>query len=299
MKMELDTDLKAEAYFVTSFGEIMAGYDGFFLSSEGKQKRGNFHEVLGIKEFRGLKGTKVVDFVGLEVSRNGIYHLLPEFLFIPFTLGNTASNTFEIVEEIRKNRQREADAKKFFAPFDTELFLWKVALLEGQLGWPNQTKGETIPQIAFSLAGKSPDLDPSVIGLFLESLIEGESIKDRPEAIEKLLSQLLRRRVIIREEIRALPDIISIPLGEAVMAVDSILSGKVLSEFPDWIVEIELDQNEVEEEIKGSRIETLVNDILGFFCLAQRAIVMDFKVKASEKAVPLADCVLGMTAILE
>ena len=56
----------------------------------------------------------------LQTFRQSIYDTIPEALFHPPTLGGIGRTNEEIVEEVRIQRKREEDARKFFKPFEQE-----------------------------------------------------------------------------------------------------------------------------------------------------------------------------------
>ena len=55
-----------------------------------------------------------------ESHRQSIYETLPENVFHPPTLGGLGKPQEEIVEEIKKQRNKEAEARIFFKPFEQE-----------------------------------------------------------------------------------------------------------------------------------------------------------------------------------
>lgn len=298
MKDPMHTDLRAEAYYLTDLQHTLNEYDDFLIWCEGTQKRGYSREVVGVAEFRGMRNNRIIDFLGLEVSRNGIYHLLPESLFIPFTLGKAASNTYEIVEEVKKNRQRESAAKKFFAPIDTELFLWKVLLLRRYLGWPNTEDRQLISSIAEILAGQSLELDSDVVPLWLSLLTENQQAKENLEMLETYLQLMLKREVKMQEVELPVPQSPYVALGKTRLAVDSVLAGFPPSEISDWQVEIELYEPEIQREVTEHKIEQLVRSILEYFALACRRILIRFKPRLNESSQLLSEGTLGMNTYL-
>jgi len=56
----------------------------------------------------------------IQSFRQSIYDMLPESLFHPPTLGGIGRTEEEIVAEIREQRKREEQARKFFQPFEQE-----------------------------------------------------------------------------------------------------------------------------------------------------------------------------------
>lgn len=59
-------------------------------------------------------------FTILQSFRQSIYEAIPENVFHPPTLGGLGRSQDEIVEEIRKQRKKEGEARTFFKPFEQE-----------------------------------------------------------------------------------------------------------------------------------------------------------------------------------
>ena len=298
MNRDTHIDLKAEAYFLTELQENIQEYEDFIVSCEGAQKRGYSQEVLGLSEFKGMREDKIIDMLSLEVSRNGIYHLLPEYLFIPFTLGKAAFNTPDVVEEVKKNHQRERDAKKFFAPIDTEFFLWKVMLLKRHFGWPNTGDLELLKTITTSFSGQELELENESIPLWLSLLSQSHQAKDNRELLQQYLQMMLKRKVTISEVLLPFFNSETVDLGTTRLGVDSVLEGLPPSEFMDWQVDIELFESEIHQEVKEHKIEKLVRAILEYFVLACRRILIEFEIRPEDRSPVLAEGTLGINTYL-
>ncbi|WP_449398038.1 hypothetical protein [Chryseobacterium wanjuense] len=65
----------------------------------------------------------------IETYREGIYDYLPEGLFHPPSLGASRKNVESVVREIRKQKRVEEDARKFFRPFELEIFFTEIGAL--------------------------------------------------------------------------------------------------------------------------------------------------------------------------
>jgi hypothetical protein len=63
-------------------------------------------------------------YLALHLSRPGLYDALPEGLFFePGQSGRTVKTAGEMAEESRINKKKENEIRRFFAPFENELFL--------------------------------------------------------------------------------------------------------------------------------------------------------------------------------
>ncbi|MTI31963.1 type VI secretion system baseplate subunit TssG [Xanthovirga aplysinae] len=65
------------------------------------------------------------DNIGLKLSRDGLYHTLPEALFHQ-SLKPPVKGTKQLAEDYKRRKEEEGEAKKFFAPFENEFLLHRV-----------------------------------------------------------------------------------------------------------------------------------------------------------------------------
>ncbi len=88
--------------------------------------------------------TSYKNFLALYLSRQGLYDALPEGLFFQSEpSGKGIKSAIEMGEEYRRNKKKENEVRKFFAPFEHEFFLQtlkneivETGLLQGlRSGW--------------------------------------------------------------------------------------------------------------------------------------------------------------------
>ena len=86
-------------------------------------------DIVGIKEWK--QGEEIV-YRELSTSRRSIYDILPWGIFHSnqAKLENSSNKKTkeDILAKIQKSRQEEKEARRFFAPFDLEINLWKYLL---------------------------------------------------------------------------------------------------------------------------------------------------------------------------
>ncbi|MFM2375077.1 MAG: hypothetical protein RLZZ165_174 [Bacteroidota bacterium] len=280
MMDEKALDLKAEVYALTTLAQHLEAYDGFYLDCHGTKERGRNKDVLGMQPRHSVLGHKVIELLGIQVSRNGIFHLLPESLFQPLSIGTTASNTYEIVEEMRFNRAKEAGNRLFFTPFDTEFFRFSMACMERQLGWPGRQEDAT-RQLLAGLLGQDFGFDEPESMQLLAFFANGEEAKDNAPLLARFLTVLLGREVTISCK-ATVPPVQQLPsLGGSRLGVDVVLAGFTAAEMDDWWVEITCTEAaELDMEASGNRTLAFVRNFLDYFALATR------EVRVVLKAVP-------------
>jgi len=118
----LDEDIRAE---VLISGLIENDYidTDWVVSCDGLFKRSYGKDLHSIDKLE-LEGR---DNVSFHLSRDGFYDSLPEGLFHPMADKPLDSGS-ELAKESKKERKREFEIRKFFAPFEQEIFNVKLLI---------------------------------------------------------------------------------------------------------------------------------------------------------------------------
>lgn len=272
MKIQEHIDLSAEAYFLSVFPARARTLKYFFLDCKGTHARGREREVLQHQFRTSVVDDQFLELEGIEVSRNGIYHLLPESLFHPLTLGRYASNTYEIVQEIRDNRDREQENKLFFTPLDTEIFLFKARMISDQIDAVGFSK-RISREILRNFTGGENAFFEGESHILMACLAKSQELKENPKALSLLLSKLLACEVKILEEWGESYEPPYLPLGMGKLGVDTICAGPSALEGYDWKVEvITQDIGLIDLAITDDRLEKDLVELLEYFSAAPREI---------------------------
>ncbi len=123
IKEKIDTlpyDLRVETILACLFEEEDLTSDKLLISKESQFKRSYSKDVLK---------SEIVDFdydtnqlLRVSISRDGIYDVLPEAYFHYPKYNKPKKSIEEMTGEYRKQKQEEEEARKFFLPFENELF---------------------------------------------------------------------------------------------------------------------------------------------------------------------------------
>jgi len=263
-------DLLAEAYFLTEFSGKDQPLEHFFLSSQGTKERGRNREVLDSTTKSGVVDEEFIHLQGLEVSRNGIYDLLPEAIFFPLSLGPL--NTPDIIDQIKANREKEEDARLFFMPFDSEMFLFKAQLLQEELFSSDLSDFDYLKFLRGLGLAHNPlvKVDKSYLFPFL---LNSFDLQEKPTILEGLLTHLLDSEVHIYTSLAECTPQRALGLGMGRLGVDTILSGPLILEEDDWIVEIKTDKPQLLEQAgRSQELDDAIIELLEFFVIARREI---------------------------
>jgi hypothetical protein len=294
MNIDLHPDLTAEAYFLSLFALDSGLADHFFLECEGTEQRGRAREVLGEAIRHSVVDNQFVELRGMQVSRNGLYDLLPESLFFPLTIGTTSTNHYEVVQAIRENREKEKANRLFFAPWDTEFFLWRVQLLRQTLGL-DQLRTTLYEQAVETLMGTVPPLFAGKMPLLFHFFTHAERARDNAVLLSDLLGKLLECEVRIGEVEE--PEHLShgASLGACRLGIDSVSSGSIYPDAGDWQVDVTFDRaEEMERAAIDPAYAEAIQHLLSFFVLADRNIRIRFLARPAARAITMGAGRLGI-----
>jgi hypothetical protein len=115
---ELKTDFRAEVIAVS----LLRKDDDLakiIIDRLGNSQRGHTKDLYNVTEIYGSVSHGAQ--IAIQSFRHSIYDSMPENVFHPPTLGGVGKSSAEIVGEIRLQRKREQDARKFFKPFEQEI----------------------------------------------------------------------------------------------------------------------------------------------------------------------------------
>jgi len=135
-----------------------------------------------------------------ELNREGIYDVLPQNFFH----FNTFKNTSRPIDEIKKNRIQQQQARKFFAPIENEFFASRFGLeikersiLDIEENYFNREIFEHI----FDLKNET-NFDDKQIAELVNLLPMVSVIRNKIELIEFLLQKILKKKIEIVQKNR-------------------------------------------------------------------------------------------------
>ncbi len=269
LKKQVNSDLKAEVLFY-ELQNILKDKRNAIAKFAGVSKRNNSKDLIDISTLLYQDDTGFTnETVVLHLSKNSIYHNLPELLFHPLSVSNSTMSNKEIVNEIKKNKQAEEEALEFFLPFDNELFKQSVNLANRSL---HLFHDNTI--LFFKIIDELIAIDYELTNLQKQNLFlflcEGEKLKENLPELEKLLSLLLSNPVKLKYKKHLMTQTPYSELGTAVLGFDSGLCGVVESEIDDLEVTLFFDGT-IDYTILTQKID-LTHKILEYFIISARKI---------------------------
>lgn len=256
-----------------------------YIICNGNSGRNYSNDIIDVKLIGHLIDTTYKNIHVVKLSRNGIYHSLPEVLFHSLTIGSTFANVEDIKAAIKYNRRKTEESYRFFSVFDNELFLIKTALFKRQLEWPTGDKrfvGKLVQELL--LLEKSNSARQA--RLLLNTLSKHQHLKDNHEALGEFLTILLEKTVRVKAVRHQFTDSPYTALGEGLLGLSIGLSGTCYAELDDMLIEIWLeDEQDLNTKTKTEKAYLL--GIMELFNIASSAITIQYRVKKEELGVVL------------
>lgn len=135
--------------------------------------------------------------VVMETYRESIYDYLPEGLFHPPSLGNYNKNVEGVVNEIRKQKQVEENARNFFQPFEIEIFNTEIAALLKETEFDIAEKSDVLINTLSELWPLLTRVDGATAKTFFYILPFLHEVRGNRSWIERFLTAFLKTTVKI------------------------------------------------------------------------------------------------------
>lgn len=253
-----------------------------WIKQAGVGSRAFSKDVLDVTHYNYLTGSKMNDATFLHLSRNSIYHQLPEFIFHPISIRTPSMGTKEVVEAMKENKRREEENIHFFIPFDTELFRRGLRLNNRHLHiFSDEEALENVYTIAKQLVDKSIGLTKQQYYKLFLSLCNAEKMKENLPELETFFEQLLSEKVLLKYKDRVNDTYPFLPIGSGILGENFGLQGNFVLEHEDIAVTVVIQETKpFEFFVKTKRV---IEEVLEFFVFSNRSILVDFRFDAKEE----------------
>ncbi|WP_131535989.1 hypothetical protein [Pedobacter nototheniae] len=257
---KIETDVKAEVLAVSLLTET-TDFSKIIFKRLGLDARGHTKDINRVYSAQGLFDLN--QYTIIEIYRQSIYEAVPEHVFHPSTLGGFDKTEEDIINEIRLQRKREDEARKFLQPFEQEAsYIEMQALLIElmfdkkenydnllhlfQQGWPILKKLSKATALAY---------------IYILSILH--KVRGDKDWTEKALSFILGYTVEIFSVIELKKIGIqkeSFEIGGCRLGIESNLSGFQYDGVADWKVQIgPIPEKSAISVLPGSDFIDLVN----------------------------------------
>lgn len=117
--VQIDCDVRAEVVAANLVENIDYPIDKISINNKGNKSRRYRKDILKVETRESRLGN--TEMLNFDVSRSGIYDLLPQGFFHGKNKGKKNKTSSEVVEEFKRNREEEEAVRLFFQPVEKEL----------------------------------------------------------------------------------------------------------------------------------------------------------------------------------
>ncbi|MCW3167349.1 type VI secretion system baseplate subunit TssG [Chryseobacterium sp. 09-1422] len=264
---KLQTDFKAEAVAVNLL-KYHRAVSNIFIDRIGINDRAYLKDIKSISsQYLGFDE----EVLSIKTYREGIYDYLPEGLFHPPSLNTSRKNVESVVNEIRKQKRVEEDARKFFMPFELEIFFTEIGALLKEYDFDLASDTDSLLTVFSELWPIVKMLDKKNAYIFIHILPFFHQIRGDKKWFERCMTSFLQVPV----EISFTPNVIdrieeeddSILLGNSKLGVTYIPSGKHMDGERNWVVNVgPIPYNEMKKYIPGNPFRKVLQALYDY-CL--------------------------------
>ncbi|MEC3876325.1 type VI secretion system baseplate subunit TssG [Chryseobacterium salviniae] len=287
---KLQTDFKAEAVAVNLL-KYHRAVSNIFIQRIGINDRAYLKDIKSItSDYLGFDEEVFI----IETYREGIYDYLPEGLFHPPSLGATRKNVENVVKEIRKQKRVEEDARKFFRPFELEIFFTEVSALLKEFDFEIASDTDALLKTVSELWPLVKMMDKQNAYIFIHILPFFHQIRGDKAWFERCMTAFLQ----IPVQVTFAPNVIdriekeddSMLLGNSRLGVTYIPSGKHMDGQRNWVVNIgPIPYAQMKKYIEGSPFRKVLHAMYDYFLPVSVDIEENFITEKEEFSFALED----------
>lgn len=263
---KLQTDFKAEAVAVNLL-KYHRAVSNIFIDRIGINDRAYLKDIKSISSnYLGFDE----EVFTIETYREGIYDYLPEGIFHPPSLGASKKNVETVVREIRKQKRVEEDARKFFKPFELEIFFTEISALLKESDFDISSDTDALLNTVSELWPLIKMMDKQNAYIFIYILPFFHQIRGDKKWFERCMSAFLQVPVNVTfspnviERVEEHDD--SMLLGNSRLGVTYIPSGSHMDGQRNWVVNIgPIPYMEMKKYIKGNVFRKVLQAMYDYF----------------------------------
>ena len=287
---KLQTDFKAEAVAVNLL-KYHRAVSNIFIERVGVNDRAYLKDIKSISSsYLGFDE----EVFTIESYREGIYDYLPEGLFHPPSLGASRKNVDTVVREIRKQKRVEDDARKFFRPFELEVFFTEISALLKESEFDITSNTDALLDTVSELWPLVRMLDKQNAYIFMHILPFFHQIRGDKRWFERCMTAFLQVPV----EVTFSPNVIdeieknddSMLLGNSRLGVTYIPSGRHMDGQRNWVVNIgPIPYEDMKKYIPGSPFRNVLQALYDYFLPVTVDVEENFVTEKHEYSFSLED----------
>lgn len=162
--------------------------EAFHVRFAGQLKRPRSRDIAGVRLTPKDREQRQLEII---LNRDSMYDTLPEGMFHQPSAGNPSLSVSAMVKEYHQQQREEAAARRFFAPFENELFLQRAFTASEEFEQLSQIQQSQPDASVLAQLGIDPELPPAFTAILLRTLPYIPHIAGDLSKTEQLFSVLL------------------------------------------------------------------------------------------------------------
>lgn len=292
------TDYKAA---VLAAELVEAGFDinRLFIWPSGSSRRNFSKDVLSVEWYAPEGGYK--DYLCIKSSREGLYDMLPEGLFHASVPYSSSRTTDDLIDQIKRHKEQEKQARKFFLPLEAEINLFRILIELHENKIDKKNIYNDLVEIfrpgweIFEL------LDQQQANIFLHMIPLLHQAKGDLSRLEKLTALLLQMPVSVTAvPCRTAYQDGGSQLGTGLLGVDLIAGSSFYEGDEEVLVQVgPVNPADAMRLFPGERLEQVVRWLVAYFVPADMHVRLDVEIEKESREIVLDEsAVLGYTAFI-
>lgn len=274
-------DIRAEVIV----SDLLAGKlrpEDLIIRFNGQQKRAKSKDIDRVEVVHKKHSRTQLE---LTLNRDSIYDTLPEGVFHQPSDDLQTGSVSEMVDEYRRQQQEEEEARKFFAPFENELFFQKSLIESEEFQQLFQIQQSRLSSEVLKTLGIDTNLPRAFTARLLRILPYSSHIAGDKKRTEKIFSLLLKNKVSLKSNhftmtYRNGP---SASVGESTLGTDTTVGNQVIPDyFGTKLIVGPISKNELllykNDGWKKNALQTIIN----FFIPVEWELVVEFNIQKEE-----------------
>jgi hypothetical protein len=299
---KIPCDIKAEALLALALKNGLSMED-FMISCNSFFYREFKKDILSAEIIEDVNRKSLLQ---LYLTRSGMYDQLPEGLFYqPDKTKSQPSDAAGMAAEYKRNKQKEQEIRRFFTPFENEIFLQRLQLEMEEARLLQGFQSRILNEYFINFWGISRNIDESFVIPLIRLLPYAHKIAGDPDLTCHSLQLILNEQVSVRKLtawITVAQQNNMYELGKQQLGIDMVSGEQFMEDHT--IIEFTigpLKNSQVTDYLEGGSKEEFLKTFYSFFIPVEAEVITMINVASRNRFMVLQSVeepVLGYTSTL-
>ncbi len=276
-------DFCAETLLALLMEEELITWDDFIIRTpQGAFQRSYRKDIVGIRTLQ--KEQKESTYI--DLSRDGLYDILPEGLFHQTQIDKRVISTEDSVAEIKRHRQEEKQARKFFLPLEQEFFRHRILIAAEELHAQVSPENAALHKLCLKFWNITTPLTPYQATVLLYLLPIAHFVAGNRRLTQQCFSLVLQHPVTIAFVPSTSDEALKVDvplLGETVLGKSFILGDTLESDHAAIALTLgPIPGHQLPDYLPGAQGMALVELLSNYLLPVSSEVVMDVQVDEAD-----------------